>query len=207
MVMPDPLGGVRPWVAGDDGRPDLAKTPGPTPPDAFAVLGVPQRLALDDAGLELKARSLIRELHPDRFHHQGPTAVLQAQRHTALVNDALRALRGLEARCRYLVALRAPADKIAPPQAFLLDMLDWNERLDEATPADAPALEAELTTLRQAARDQLEAAAKAWDECQAPATLVTLRGVLGELNYLDNLRERVRVLREGDDLLSPARRG
>lgn len=207
MVMPDPLGGVRPWVAGDDGRPDLGKTPGPTPPDAFAVLGVPQRLALDDAGLELKARSLIRELHPDRFHHQGPTAVQQAQRHTALVNDALRALRGLEARCRYLVALRAPNDKPAPPQVFLLDMLDWNERLDDATPADAPALDSELVAMRQAARDRLELAASEWDAAQAPAALTTLRAALGELNYLDNLRERVRVLREGDDLLSPARRG
>jgi molecular chaperone HscB len=207
MVMPDPLGGVRPWVAGDDGRPNLAKVPGPTPPDAFAVLGVPQRLALDDAGLELKARSLVRELHPDRFHREGPIAVQQAQRHTALVNDALRALRGLEARCRYLVALLAPNDKPTPPQAFLLEMLDWNERLDEASPADAPALESELDTLRQAARQQLETAAKTWDESQTAAAVTTLRGVLGELNYLDNLRERVRVLREGDELLSPARRG
>ncbi|MSP90557.1 MAG: hypothetical protein EXR79_01940 [Myxococcales bacterium] len=199
---------VGPWVLGGADRLDwrVAPPPGTQPPDAFAVLGLPRRLLLDEDRVGVAARGLMRELHPDRFHRDGPEAVARAQWHSSLVNDAVRTLRGLERRAALVVGF---ADDVGrahkPPPALLERVFDWNEQLDEGDAASRGVVAAEVATACAAARLRLEAGARQWDVAQllreqagsaAAGVTVTdadavLLSVLGELRYLDNLLERL----------------
>lgn len=214
----------RPWVLGEDGKVDLFKEPAKgEQPDHFAVLGVPRRLLLDPQHLEVRFRSLVRDLHPDRYHVQGPEAVAAAQKHTSRVNDAWRVLRDLEKRCAYVVELEGGGDKYQPPPAFLADVMERNELLDDLQPAlkgdPATAKSArwqlkeqagELEELQEESVAKLRRAAKDWDAAQTSgdpddkaAARKALAAALGQLRTLSNLTERVRSLLEA----SPAPKG
>ncbi len=220
----------KPWVLGANGQVDLARKPGPgePAPDHFAVLGLPRRLLLDPQHAEVRVRSLVRDLHPDRFHAQGAQAVADAQRHTSLVNDAWRALKDLGSRARYVIELEGaqPGEKFQPPPAFLADMLELNETLDDlktALDGDADTAKSarwqlkeqagELAELREESAAALQRAARRWDDAEATAAgdakveaRKTLRSALGQLSYLDNLIERVRAMQEAGGGLLPTGR-
>ncbi len=205
-----PAVAVPPYVLDLHGQIDLTKRPpaGQIGPDAFAVLGLPQRLLIDETRIELRVRALIRELHPDRFHAQGPAAVEDAQWHTALVNDAWRKLRNFERRVHEVVALNAVAAE-APARldaAFLLQMLDYNENLDGLLDLDVAGhpggelsqLVDEIVELRNALGGELREAASAWDQADADAapaeraeSRIRLRTIAAKLSYIDRLRARV----------------
>jgi len=211
---PDAGTGPRPWVLGDDGELALDKAD-LSAPDHFAVLGLPRRLRLDPAHLDIRVRSLVRSLHPDRFHLQGPAAVAQAQRHTALVNDAYRTLREFDRRVSYLLALEAESvdEKFRPPPALLAQVFEWNEAVDgmqealrSGTPAKVvPAERALVSALAEIGREradvraQLDAAAVEFDAASnadtdaeaIAAARRSLRAALGHGQYLDNLLERL----------------
>lgn len=201
---------VRPWVAGDSGGVVLSRWPAPGEPmpDFFAVLGVPAKLGLDEAAVELQVRSLIRGLHPDRFHRDGPEAVAMAQRHTALVNDAWRVLRDLERRCQYAVELAGdrPDEAFAPSGAELAATFERNEQLDECEQAprqhrkELLSLLGELEGERVDRVEELRAAAAQWDGAALPheqhQARKALRAALGRLAYLDRLRGRLKALLE-----------
>jgi molecular chaperone HscB len=206
-----------PFVLGADGKVDLDRwsAPGEPQPDAFAVLGLPRRLLLEPSRLDIRFRSLIRDLHPDRFHVAGPDAVRKAERHSSLANDAYRVLRDFERRVRLLLELEGQTveERFRPSPALLGQLLETNEALDSlqealadgdpaATNAARTEIEAtgrELRDARQALSDRLHDAARRWDAAQAPDAAADLaflarrdlRAALGEASYLDNLLARV----------------
>ncbi len=199
---------VRPWVAGELGGVVLNRwpEPGEALPDYFAVLGVPAKLGLDEAAVELQVRSLIRSLHPDRFHRDGPEAVAMAQRHTALVNDAWRVLRDLEKRCLYALELAGdrPDEAYKPTPIELAQTFERNELLEECE--DAPrqhrkellSLLGELEGERVDLVEDLRDASTAWDAAEEPAARhqarTALRQALGRMAYLDRLRNRAKAM-------------
>lgn len=199
---------VRPWVAGDLGGVVLTRWPGPGEalPDHFAVLGVPAKLGLEGGSVELQVRALIRALHPDRFHRDGPETVAMAQRHTALVNDAWRVLRDLEKRCSYALELAGdrPDEAYRPTASELALTFERNELLDECEPLPRPhrkellSLLGELEGERVDVVEELRVAAGAWDAAEDPLAQhdarVELRRALGRMAYLDRLRSRAKNL-------------
>lgn len=222
---------AQPWVLGPDGQVDLsrgfAQADNPQAPDHFAVLGVPFRLLLDPAHLDVRFRSLIRGLHPDRFHVQGPEAEARAQWHTSRVNDAYRALRDLDRRIGYVLELagqdpaQAAATRFVPPAALLAQVFEFNETLDalqeDPGSAEAQTALAELTgELRERMADlrqRMEAACLQHDDARrrieastgavpsADAALDTalqrLRALAGERTYLTNLLTRAAAVAPG----------
>lgn len=199
---------VRPWVAGELGGVVLTRwpQPGEALPDYFAVLGVPAKLGLEEASVELQVRSLIRSLHPDRFHRDGTEAVAMAQRHTALVNDAWRVLRDLEKRCRYALELAGerPDEAYKPTAAELAQTFERNELLDECEELprqqrkELLSLLGELEGERVDLVEELRAAASAWDAAEEPSAQhnarSSLRQALGRMAYLDRLRSRAKAM-------------
>lgn len=193
----------QPFVLGSDGRLDLARGRGNQPPSPFAVLGVPERMELDLSLGELQFRSLIRQLHPDRFFMDGAQAVDDAQRHTAWVNDAWRVVRDPIRRVQWLLehVARQPAAKL--PADLAMRAFERNELADEWQ-ADPPALAAAVAELRaelaaeKAEIDrELAGEGRRWDQArdrgdeaaarQAGSELALL---LARLPYVDNLLAR-----------------
>jgi molecular chaperone HscB len=118
----------------------------------FALMGLPERFALERATLDERWKQLQREVHPDRFASQGAAAQRVAMQWSMRVNEAYARLKDPLQRASYLCELRGAridAERnTAMPAAFLMQQMEWREALDEA--ADEAALDALLAQTRAA---------------------------------------------------------
>lgn len=103
--------------------------------DYFLRLGLPRRFVLDAAELERQYLARSRAVHPD-YHAAGSASELAASLDvSAAVNEAYNTLREPFTRADYLLTLEggpAAGEHKQMPQAFLAEMLDLRERLEEA---------------------------------------------------------------------------
>lgn len=194
----------RPFAEGPDGQLDLARSYAPAaPPTPWEVLGLPMRLDLDLPAVELRVRGLVRALHPDRFNVQGPQAVADAERHTALVNDAWRTLRDPERRVGWLLD-HLGQNRTSLPPAWAMALFERNEAIDDAQgdPVASAQVRAALLTEVRGEREQLrselatasarfDAAQQTGDSSAAQAAVATLATLLAQAPALDNLLARL----------------
>jgi molecular chaperone HscB len=115
--------------------------PLPRGADYFAFFGLPRKLTLDLADLELRFHSLSWKLHPDNFvRASGDERQLSLDRSSQL-NDAYRTLRDPVARVEYLLGLagmrREGQKKQQAPPELLEEVFELNESLDELRDARA----------------------------------------------------------------------
>jgi len=180
--------------------------------DHWSAFELPRLLDIDPAWLDQTFRARSRELHPDRCFVDGPEAVDRAMLASSRLNDAYRALRDPFRRAETLLHEEGltTSGKYSPPPDMLLQVLDWNELLDEdpADPLTRVAIEelsAELDGREQADREALDAIAQTWDdevkravqsggrsamEPERTRLLDALRSLLARRGYLENLRRR-----------------
>jgi len=112
--------------------------------DHYDRLGLPRRFAIDAAELERQYLARSRAVHPD-FHAAGSSADQSASLElSAAVNEAYNTLRDPFTRADYLLTLEggpSATEHKQVPQAFLTEMLDLRERVEDArggeTPCDA----------------------------------------------------------------------
>lgn len=136
----------------------------------FALMGLPERFALERATLDERWKQLQREVHPDRFASQGAAAQRVAMQWSMRVNEAYARLKDPLQRASYLCELRGAridAERnTAMPAAFLMQQMEWREALDEA--ADEAALDALLTQTRAARQALLVQLEQQLDAPSAP---------------------------------------
>jgi molecular chaperone HscB len=132
--------------------------------DYFALLGLPQKLALDTSDLERRFHQLSWKLHPDNFAGASEYERQLSLELSSQLNDAYRALREPLGRVEYLLAqagLRKEGQQKqqAPPE-LLEEVFELNESLDELREARRGGDPGELASLKQ----RLEAAAEVFQE-------------------------------------------
>jgi molecular chaperone HscB len=123
----------------------------PQPPDDnldyFAVLGVPPRYSVDLGAAEGAFKQLSRQVHPDRFATADPRARRASLARTVQLNEAWRTIKDPLLRAEYMLR-RAGVDvgdggkggdddgdatvEVAPPPAFLMEILELHEELQNA---------------------------------------------------------------------------
>lgn len=162
-------------------------------PDYFEIMGVPRRLHLDLESLRQRFYDLSRRMHPDNFAGRSPQEVERSTRNAAILNQAYRTLRDPLTRAAYLVE-RAGAPKPIQDPAFLMEMMEIQETLEEGSPADlAAALEGFRARVAGLDRD-LEAIFAAWDalgedprEADREALLARIQDNLATRRYFQNV--------------------
>ncbi len=109
--------------------------------DDFALFGLPRRFALDAAELAARRRTLLAEVHPDRFATSGAPAQRIAMQWTVRVNEAFERLKDPLRRAAYLCELHGvpigAEDNTTMPPEFLIQQMAWRETLDDASTRDA----------------------------------------------------------------------
>jgi molecular chaperone HscB len=171
-------------------------------PDPFAALGLEPALAVDQPRLQKTLIALTRKMHPDYFAGEPEKRAL-AERNTALLNAAYRVVSDPYRRSDWLVRQLGGPDEQGErqlPQAFLAEVLEWNETLEQAragsggTADQVDALESELEERRAASFQRLAALLQPLPAHGAPA-LREARRELNAVRYVDRTLEEIAALR------------
>lgn len=111
--------------------------------DCYALLGLPQRFALDREQLDAAYRERARRAHPDRHVQGGAAAQAQALDAATALNEAYRTLKDPARRAAHLLALRGvDIRQTRPSSTLLMQQMNWHEALDAARDhADGSALQ------------------------------------------------------------------
>jgi molecular chaperone HscB len=177
-------------------------------PGPFVVFGIAPTWNVDADDLKRRLRRFGRVVHPD-FHTADPAQRELAERATAQLNRAFEVLLDPFRRADWLIErLGGPSEKQERqmPQAFLMEVLEWNEALDEAEGAapDSPA-RARLDTLAvtlnaEHARLLQDIGATLTPLPQSGAAeLAGVRQRLNAVRYLGRTLYRIRDLRFGSE--------
>lgn len=118
--------------------------------DHFERLGLPRRFSVDAAAVEREYLSRSRDVHPD-FHTLGSESERRSSLEaTAALNEAYLTLKDPYRRADYLLGLLggpSAREEKSLDQAFLMEMMEYRERQEEATSeTERSALESELTS-------------------------------------------------------------
>jgi molecular chaperone HscB len=100
----------------------------------FEVFGLPVASRVERSSLRKKLLKLQRLLHPDFHGRAGEAMVGIAEHNTAEVNAAFEVLRDAARRASWIVEhLGGPSESTERqmPQAFLMEVMEWNETLEE----------------------------------------------------------------------------
>jgi molecular chaperone HscB len=150
--------------------------------------------------LRKRLLSLSRQLHPDFYGNADALVRDRAQRNTAELNAAFEILDDDFHRADWLVkSLGGPTEKDERqmPAAFLAEVLEWNETIEEARHAEPNSperealdeLEGELRGEREDVMTEIEAKLDPLPEMHAPL-LAEVRRNLNAIRYIDrSLRE------------------
>lgn len=166
--------------------------------DHFDRLGLPRRFALDGAELERQYLARSRAVHPD-FHSTSSAGDLAASLElSAAVNEAYNTLRDPFTRAEYLLLLEggptATEQRQVPP-AFLAEMLELREQVEEARAGGEAAVTALATSFEARSAGLLGEITAAFTACEAapPASAarvdlqLRIRGLLNAAKYVRGL--------------------
>ena len=171
----------------------------------FEIFGLEPSWAIDEAELRRRLLQFSRIVHPDYFGNAAPEERERAEASSALLNSAHEVLADAVRRADWLVAARggpSETEERQMPQAFLIEVLEWNESLVEAREAAAgAAARGGLERLQDELEQRRGATLRKLDEVLDPlpasgdAVLSRARRLLNAIRYLDRALEQIRTLR------------
>jgi molecular chaperone HscB len=163
--------------------------------DPFGTLGIERRFDLDLKAVEKRHRDLSRAFHPDKFAHEGGTERKIALGQAADVNEAWRIVRDPIRRAEALFTLLGvpvgETNEPKPSPAFLMDMLESREALEEAKIARDLS---KVRALGEVMQEREVAAEKVLAEGFAKGAAEVIR--LGELRFYRRFLEEVSLIEE-----------
>jgi molecular chaperone HscB len=171
----------------------------------FAALGLPMSWEVDGERLQRNLLRFTRLMHPDFFVTAEPEERELAERGSAELNQAFELLSSDVRRGDWLVtALGGPSDQEERqmPQAFLMEVLEWNEALEAARESRQGsaergalgALKQTLTDERAALLGSVGAKLTPLPEADAPV-LREVRRDLNAVRYIDRALAELEELR------------
>lgn len=168
----------------------------------FEILGLRPGFELEGSELRRRSTRFSRLVHPDFFAGADPAVRERAERNSARLNQAFDVLADAQKRADWLVVhLGGPTEESerSMPQAFLMEVLEWNELLEEvrASGAADPRLAGLAADLAQRRAQGLERLARLLQPLPARGApeLVAARSELNALRYLDRALREIESLR------------
>ena len=173
--------------------------------DPFSVFGLPLAYPIDRALLEKRLLRFTRLVHPDFFATADAEQRALAELASANLNAAHDTLADDWSRADWIVKHFGGPDEQSErsmPQAFLMEVLDWNETLDAARAAqtgsaERAAVERLTTELNQRRTELFQSIARLLTTLPAPKSpvLAEIRKQLNAARYVDKTLEEIATLR------------
>lgn len=159
----------------------------------FEMFQVPPSFHLDEKDLRNTFYRLSRLYHPDLQENE-------SDKQNALVksgelNQAYKTLSTLELRVPYYLELLGqfnPEGKHTLTPGFLMEMMDYNDRIQEAeSPEAKAALQSEIEGLFSDNRNELAAACLQFDEKKEASLLPNIREIYHQGKYISRLLKQL----------------
>lgn len=172
-------------------------------PDPFEALGLVAGFRVDPQELRRRVLRFSRVTHPDFFATASAEVLERAERASAILNAAHALLADEAARADWLIGSLGGPDENeerAMPREFLLEVLEWNELLEEARSSGA-VTEDRLTKLRRDLEVRraaaLEAVGRFLDPLPSPGSpkLREARREVNVVRYVDRALGEIETLR------------
>jgi molecular chaperone HscB len=130
--------------------------------DYFAFFELPRKFSIPDNELRRKYLQKSRETHPDFFVATQPERSAEMEENAALLNAAYRNLKDEFLRIRHILELEGiDPEKLTLPPAFLMEMMELNETIEED--GFSRSIEQQVQTGKLDLRNQLQALMQAYD--------------------------------------------
>src|SRR5262245_60687838 len=171
--------------------------------DPFEILGLQPAFVVDPQDLRKRLLRFSRLVHPDFFATAGADEKRRAEKASALLNAAHAILSDDVARADHLVRMLGGPDENVQremPKEFLMEVLEWNETLEEARAGSSVPAE-RLESLREELEARRAEALGAVATLLTPlpprgsATLVEARKKLNAVRYVDRTLAEIEALR------------
>lgn len=164
--------------------------------DYFQHFDLTPRFSLDESDLRKKYLRISKQYHPDFFVND-PDKHEEALQMTSLNNKAYETLKDPRKRVAYLLRqeglLSDKGGKLDP--MFLMEMMDFNERISDAGMSDDAKAMAEIRTHFKQLESEMESGlTKACEACDADHSEATMKQVLEfylKLRYLLRIKESI----------------
>ncbi len=159
----------------------------------FEFYGLPIQLNLDLALLKQKFFEISRNSHPDLFANATPSEQEKALEISTLNTVAYKTLLHQHSRIEHILHLYHTDSNQNLPPVFLGEMMDMNERIDEATPETKEQLTQEIAQLKKDFEVEMHQLFEQFDnakEIDRASILLTLNQLHLKNKYLLRLNER-----------------
>ena len=159
----------------------------------FDVFSIEPTISLDREELTSAFFALSRSTHPDFFGSASAQEQAFSLEHSAQINDAYRRLSSFHGRVTaYLEShdLTEAIDAWKPPTSLLMQVLEWNEELDELAGKNPESRQKALGRLRDEVGRIHEETVRAVSEYKEGAD-ERLLDMVGRIQYIARLKERI----------------
>lgn len=173
-------------------------------PDPYELFGIERDVQVDQKALRKKLMRFSRLVHPDFFGDAEPEVRELAERNSSQLNAAFGLLSDDYRRAEYLVeSLGGPTTKDVRdmPQAFLMEVMEWNETLEEARGESSHEALEDLTKLHFSLQSERSHLIKAIEGQLTPLpehsadVLGNVRRQLNAIRYIDRALHEIEELR------------
>ena len=152
---------------------------------AFSLLGLPEMFRLTADDVQAAWKKAIALVHPDRFAGRPAAERRVAEQWAGRINEARDALATDVGRATELLKLRgvdlATETDTRMDPAFLMQQMEWRERMDEADAAGKAAL---LVEVREAGKKERATLGEALDDAFDAAKA---RGAVRRLMFIEKM--------------------
>ena len=165
--------------------------------DYYQIFAHPIQYEISQQHIDTLYDELMLALHPD-YHTQGsPLDQILSMEHTTLLNDAKETLSDPFKRGKYLLNLFCPLESfldVNPPQSFILEMFDLQEKIDEIEHGGGSyqqtiqAVEQQMQNINQELVISFE---QLCNNREDKLIIATIKENLGKYKFLLNLKTRL----------------
>lgn len=166
----------------------------------FEFYGLAVSFDIDEDQLRKQYLQKSKDFHPD-FYTANSNEQLEAVEKTSLNNQAFGTLKSFEKRVKYILEIHDLLEegKSSVPQAFLMEMMDFNEKLMDLKMDPNPALqreiEAEFNQMQDELKAELEGLANDYDTAERgeekTAVLLKVKDNYLKQKYLNRIQENL----------------
>lgn len=163
----------------------------------FELFELPVLFVVDKAALKKKFFALSRQFHPDYFAQQDAAAQQHALEQTALINQGFKVLSDTDATIKYVLELKGlliENEKYELPPAFLMDMLELNEAMEDANsdPNQQATVLKEINDLEATLYEPVQNLVTHYDDTASPAAdLEPVKAYYFKKKYLQRLKQQL----------------